>query len=333
MNLIEVYIQEVTRRLPEKMRTDIARELRSTIEDMLPANFDEKNVKTVLNQLGNPATLASGYKDQPMHLIGPRYFDLYITLLKMILPIAVLIAFITTMTQYFVSYNGEDDALINVIFILIGKGIGLIIEVGIQVFFWLTITFVIIERVDHDKNPQPLTFNYEKWTADDLKNVVYIPKKKTVTKLEVFSGLIWTAIWATVYFNANQLLGVYEGDGARLEFIMPALNQKVLLQYWPIVVLIIGMEITLIFYKFMKQQWTKGMALCNLFLQTFITIIFIVILTNPNLINESFMVYITDLSDITKDQLKMWIVGGVICIFTLGAATNVYDGIKRARVR
>lgn len=35
MNLIEMYIQEVTRRLPEKNREDITLELRSTIEDML----------------------------------------------------------------------------------------------------------------------------------------------------------------------------------------------------------------------------------------------------------------------------------------------------------
>ena len=80
MKLIEIYIQEVTRRLPEKMRKDIALELRSTIEDMLLGNDSEEDVKRVLNQLGNPAVLANGYKDQPMHLIGPRYFDVYVSL-------------------------------------------------------------------------------------------------------------------------------------------------------------------------------------------------------------------------------------------------------------
>ncbi len=39
MNLIETYVYEVTRRLPEKTRGDIALELRSTIEDMLPGRF------------------------------------------------------------------------------------------------------------------------------------------------------------------------------------------------------------------------------------------------------------------------------------------------------
>ncbi|WP_234414153.1 HAAS signaling domain-containing protein [Paenibacillus sp. CAA11] len=84
MNLIELYIQEVTRRLPEKMRADIALELRSTIEDMLPEEYTEEEVKGVLAQLGNPAVLAGNYKDRPMHLIGPRYYDGYIHLLKMI---------------------------------------------------------------------------------------------------------------------------------------------------------------------------------------------------------------------------------------------------------
>ena len=62
MNLIEIYIQEVTRRLPEKNREDIALELRSTIEDMLPDDYTEEDVKVVLEKLGNPVTLASGYR-------------------------------------------------------------------------------------------------------------------------------------------------------------------------------------------------------------------------------------------------------------------------------
>ncbi len=95
MNLIDIYIQEVTRRLPEKNREDIALELRSTISDMLSDDYRDDDVKDVLEKLGNPAELASGYRDQPMHLIGPRYFDVYLSLLKMILPIAAVIALIS----------------------------------------------------------------------------------------------------------------------------------------------------------------------------------------------------------------------------------------------
>jgi hypothetical protein len=332
MKLIDIYIQEVTRRLPDKIRTDIDLELRSTIEDMLPENFGEDDVKEVLNQLGNPVVLANGYKDQPMYLIGPRYFDVYISLIKMILPIAVGIALIAFITEFFIGYNGEGE-IINVILAVIGKGIGTIIEVGIQFFFWVTLIFALIERFDKEKDPQPLTTSLEKWTADNLKNIAYIPKRKAISKLEVFGGLIWTAIWATLYFYANRFVGVYEGNGGRVEFVMPALNQEVLLQYSPIIMMIIGFEIAFSLYKLLKEQWTKRMAICNTILQIFVTTIFIVILTNPNIMNQTFIGYMTDLFEITKDQFNMWIVGSVICIFIVGAVINVYDGFKKARVR
>lgn len=325
MRLIEVYIQEVTRRLPERMRTDIALELRSTIEDMLPDNYREEDVKRVLNQLGNPAVLANGYKDQPMHLIGPRYFDLYVSLLKMIVPIAIVISLISIIAQNFIGYSGEESIL-NVVITIIVKGIGSIIEVGIQVFFWLTLTFAIIERVDKDKDPQPVTSSMEKWTADDLKNITYIPKRKAILKFEVFGSLMWTAIWATLYFYASQLVGVYEGDGDRFEFVIPALNQEVLLSYRPIIVMIIVFEIALSLYKLLKEQWTKRMAIFNTILQIIITIVFTIIITNPNIMNQAFIAYMTD----WKDQQ---IVGILIFIIIIAAAVNVYDGFKRVRAR
>ena len=190
-----------------------------------------------------------------------------------------------------------------------------------------------MERVDKEKDQQPLTSSLKKWTADDLKNIAYISKKKRISKLEVFGSLMWTAIWATLYFYANQLLGVYEENGGRLEFITPSLNQEVLIQYWPIVVIIIGLEIALALNKLMKEQWTKRMAIFNAVIEIISVIVFIIIITNPNLLSETFIEYMTDVFKITKDKLNFWIVGGGIIILTFSAATNIYDGFKKVRVR
>ena len=65
MNLIENYVYEVTRRLPEKSRNDIVLELTSTIEDTLPENYTENEVMEALSKLGNPAQLAASYRDTP----------------------------------------------------------------------------------------------------------------------------------------------------------------------------------------------------------------------------------------------------------------------------
>ncbi len=332
MNLIEIYIQEVTRRLPEKNREDIELELRSTIEDMLPNNYSEEDVKVVLEKLGNPVTLASGYRDQPMHLIGPRYFDIYIALLKMILPIATVISLISIIAEYFIGYNG-DEAVINVVLDITGFGIWRIIEVGIQIFFWLTLTFVILERTDKRRDDQPLTASLIKWTPDDLKNIIYIPKKKAISKFEIFGSLMWTAIWATLYFYAHHLVGIYKGGRNGLEFITPILNQEVLLSYWPIVVIIIGLEIVVALYKLIKGKWTKNMAICNTVLQLIGTIVFIVILLNPNLLSKEFTTYMTNLLTITANQFNTWIIGGGIFFFMISAAINVFDGFRKSSIR
>ncbi|KLA32012.1 HAAS signaling domain-containing protein [Bacillus cereus] len=332
MNLIDIYVEEVAKRLPEKNREDIILELRSTIEDMLPDDYNEDDVKRVLEKLGSPVSLANGYLDRPMYLIGPRYFDVYTTLLKMIIPIAAVIALIAMVAENFVGYDGEQ-AVLNVILNLIGKGIGEIIEVGLHVFFWLTLVFAILERTDKDKGTQPLTTSLKKWTPDDLKNTSYVPKKKSISKFEVFGGLMWTAIWATLYFYANHLVGVYHGTESGLKFVAATFNQDVLLQYWPIVVIVIVFEIGISLYKLVQGQWTKKLAIGNAILQIVGTIVFIVIVVNPHLFNEGFITYVANVFTTSPEEFKTWLIGGGIIIYILSAALNIFDGFRKARIR
>ncbi|MCC2377590.1 hypothetical protein LKM00_08985 [Bacillus wiedmannii] len=332
MNLIDIYVEEVAKRLPEKNREDIILELRSTIEDMLPDDYNEDDVKRVLEKLGSPVSLANGYLDRPMYLIGPRYFDVYTTLLKMIIPIAAVIALIAMVAENFVGYDGEQ-AVLNVILNLIGKGIGEIIEVGLHVFFWLTLVFAILERTDKDKGTQPLTTSLKKWTPDDLKNTSYVPKKKSISKFEVFGGLMWTAIWATLYFYANHLVGVYHGTESGLKFVAATFNQDVLLQYWPIVVIVIVFEIGISLYKLVQGQWTKKLAIGNAILQIVGTIVFIVIIVNPHLFNEGFITYVANVFTTSPEEVKKWLIGGGIIIYILSAVLNIFDGFRKARIR
>ncbi|PEK62918.1 HAAS signaling domain-containing protein [Bacillus wiedmannii] len=332
MNLIDIYVEEVAKRLPEKNREDIILELRSTIEDMLPTDYNEDDEKRVLEKLGSPVSLANGYLDRPMYLIGPRYFDVYTTLLKMIIPIAAVIALIAMVAENFVGYDGEQ-AVLNVILNLIGKGIGEIIEVGLHVFFWLTLVFAILERTDKDKGTEPLTTSLKKWTPDDLKNISYIPKKKAISKFEVFGGLMWTAIWATLYFYANHLVGVYSSTGSGLKFVAPTFNQDVLLQYWLIVVMIIVFEIAISLYKLVQGQWTKRLAIGNTILQIAGTIVFIIIVVNPHIFTDGFITFVANVFTISLEELKKWLIGGGILIYVLSAALNIYVGFRKASVR
>ncbi|HOK27788.1 MAG TPA: hypothetical protein PLI21_02040, partial [Methanomassiliicoccaceae archaeon] len=78
MDLIERYIQAVTERLPDGTRDDVARELRANIEDMLPDEAGEEDVREVLEKLGSPSALANEYRQSKRYLIGPAMYDAYI---------------------------------------------------------------------------------------------------------------------------------------------------------------------------------------------------------------------------------------------------------------
>ncbi|MEW5551012.1 hypothetical protein ABGT24_06055 [Peribacillus frigoritolerans] len=329
MELIELYIQEVTRRLPEKNRADIALELQSTIEDMLPEDHTEQDVKAVLLKLGDPVTLASGYRDRPMHLIGPRYYDVYINLLKMILPIAAVISLIALVGDN--PFRDTGNTVMEAIFKIIGKGISGIISTGIQVFFWLTLSFAILERFDTSKDQSPLTKDLKPWTPENLKDIPNISKKKAVPMIEVFASLLGLSVFAALYFNAANLLGVYEKRNGSLLFVTPSFNQDVLNSYWLLVSCVVIMGVLLAIYKLFLGRWTLKLALFHAIYQLLYTLTFIIIISNPDLLNPEFLAYQKTLFSI--DEWKTSIYWGLILITIIFAAYDSYQGFRKAKIR
>ncbi|MED4631426.1 hypothetical protein P9443_00545 [Peribacillus frigoritolerans] len=329
MELIELYIQEVTRRLPEKNRADIALELQSTIEDMLPEDHTEQDVKAVLLKLGDPVTLASGYRDRPMHLIGPRYYDVYISLLKMILPIAAVISLIALVGDN--PFRDTGNTVMEAILKIIGKGISGIISTGIQVFFWLTLSFAILERLDTSKDQSPVTKDLKPWTPENLKDIPNISKKKAVPMIEVFASLLGLSVFAALYFNAANLLGVYEKRNGSLIFVTPSFNQDVLNSYWLLVSCVIIIGVLLTIYKLFLGRWTLKLAFFHAIYQLLYTLAFIIIISNPDLLNPEFLAYQRTLFSI--DEWKSSIYWGLILISIIFAAYDTYQGFRKAKIR
>lgn len=336
MNLIDAYVYEVTRRLPEKTRDDIALELRSTIEDMLPENPSEEDTKKALVKLGNPAALATSYRDTPKYLIGPKVYDSYIQTLKKVIPWAILvILFLHTAISIF-SFTGEE-AILSVTIKTFGAIIANIINMLMYAFFWITIVFIAIERIGLAKVDALVPKNQGTWTPDELKNVQIIPKKKVISKGDVVFSLIWTAIWALVYFNADHLVGAYRSlDGSGLQFVMPLFNQGVLLSYWPIIVILILLEIGLAVYKWKAIQWTMKLASVDTIIRVLGVITFIVIASNPNLINEAMIPYLAQIfetSAASVENFLKWIWKIIVASIVIPTMIEVLNSYRKARIR
>lgn len=331
MKLIDAYIYEVTRRLPEKSREDIAMELRSTIEDMLPELYTEEEVKAVLAELGDPAKLAASYRDTPMYLIGPKVYDVYLQTLKKTMPWAIFVTVIIHAVIGVMEFSG-DEAVLSAVLKIFGNIVANAVMVSMYVLFWISAVFVMIDRVNFSKNGQPLPTGKAPWTPDDLEKVEIVPRRRAILKGEAIFGLIWTAFWSIVYFNADHLVGIYQSVDGGLKFVQPLANQDELLSYWPVVVLLIVMETGLAIYKWKAGQWTVKLAAANTAVHFLGAVVILVIASNPNLINPAFIPYIAESMGITVSPVfgkSLWriILAGVIVSIIIEA----FDNFRKAK--
>lgn len=340
-NLIELYIQEVTRRLPEQGREDIALELRSTIEDMLPDEYGEAEVKEALMKLGNPAALAAQYRDQPQYLIGPHYYETYIQLMKMVLPIAAVIGVIVVFADQLFAYTASVAQIDWVDFMtdLIGGVISQAVSVMLQAAFWITLVFAILERSGvKESTGEGWNRNPKGWTPEELYRIRNIPVEKRIAKTKVFFDLLVTAIGGCIFFNADRLIVVYESGQNGLERLMPVFNQDVLLSYWPWVVLWLALDVTLSIYKWLAGQWTYRMAALNAAVYAVTLCVFAsMLLRADTLISAAFHVKMgewfgyTHLADGGFTQVSLlWI---TFLAIALAVSIDTWQGFRKAGIQ
>ena len=331
MALIDRYIGEVERRLPAKDREDIGLELRSTMEDMLPDGYSEKEEREMLMKFGDPAVLAGKYRSQPMYLVGPRFFDLYLTLLKIIIPIVLTVVLVVLIITTIFTGAGEASML-KVMGSLFSDAISAAFDVVIGVFFWVTLVFVIVEWVDRSNRAagkSPLVPPDKGWTPADLKDSKeFIPKKRTIPRSEPAFDIIWTALWVSVYFNADKFVGIYEGGTNGLEMVTPAFNQSVLLSFWPLVLLVVILQVLMDIWKWTRRRWDLSLATFNLAVNTLSVLAFFMIFRSPDIFAEGFLERLENLFGSLSSM--NWIVGGIIFGVVLFAAIDTIQGFWKA---
>lgn len=100
MNLIDTYVSEVGRHLPQKSRADIEAEMRSVLEDMLDERSkkagkpaDDEMVFDLLKEYGAPERVAASYLPE-RHLIGPQLFPLFMLVVKIVFSVLGIMALI-----------------------------------------------------------------------------------------------------------------------------------------------------------------------------------------------------------------------------------------------
>lgn len=217
--MIERYIYEVTKRVPQEMREEIALELQSLITDM--REDEDITVEEVLQKLGNPAEFAKRYNDRPNYLIGPEYYDNYMWVIKLALIGIGISAVVSAIVEGITEAANLTDFFIGFFNELIVNAInGVYGVVGI-----VTIIFGVLEwkKVKVSIKPE------NKWTVGDLsKNAATVkswtpnslppvPDKRAVIRRgdSVFS-IIFSTVFATLFLLAPNLFGAFHYEGGQL---------------------------------------------------------------------------------------------------------------------
>jgi HAAS domain-containing protein len=193
--LTERYVQAVLRRLPADQRPDIERELRTSIADAIDTRVEGGTEpaaaeRETLTELGDPARLAAGYTDRPLHLIGPELFLDYVRLVRFLLVLVVpLVAAVVAVVGAL-----QAGATVGSV---IGDVIGVAINTTVHIVFWTTLIFAIIERI-----PQLRWSRLRPWTPDDLPEAQTRPAAAgELVAGTVMTVLVWTLVLLSPTFR------------------------------------------------------------------------------------------------------------------------------------
>lgn len=299
MNLIDRYIYAVTEKLPEDSREDVGRELRANIEDMLPDDANDIDIRKVLETLGNPTKLADEYRQTKRYLIGPSLYDNYISVLKLVISIvAIVFSLITLISSMF---NATiDGGFINLTIEIVTNVISGVIQGGIQAFIWVTLVFAIIERTGVSNGNMP--FSNKKWCVDDLPSEI-IHSKRKISRVETAFGMFFTVLFTSLLYFYPQFMGIYEvGDNGSVA-ITPLLVDGVLNSYMWVIILLFVVSFCILIWKFIYGYWNIPIAIVCTILNVAVCILVFTMVNDKALLNQEFISHVADLIKIPFSKI------------------------------
>lgn len=262
--LTERYISAVVKSLQESqddVRAELEASIAEDVEGRVGQGEDREDAeRAVLTELGDPAVLAAGYADRPMHLIGPRYYVMWWRLLKLLLIIVPTVVAGGSVFGQLIAGTGPGT--------IIGQTVLAVMMSALHVAFWVTLSFVILERSGADLGMR--------WTLDDLPD----PRPTSTGRGEPIVELVFLLVFAAVILW-DALRGLVPIGGETLSILNPDL--------WPwwIAVLygLIALQAAFALTVYLRRRWTLALAVLNAVLAGLFMAWVLVLLVHGELIN------------------------------------------------
>ncbi|MGO4385677.1 permease prefix domain 1-containing protein [Specibacter sp. RAF43] len=309
--LTERYIAATVKSLPPTAQDDVRAELEASIADAVEARIEqgeqrEEAERIVLIELGDPAVLAAGYADRPLHLIGPRYYLTWWRLLKLLLIIVpVCVVGAVALGQ------ALADAPIGEI---IGQSIAAGLSVVFHLCFWVTLVFVILDRTGADTGTH--------WNLDLLAE----PQRTGTGRTDLIVSLAFLGLTAGAILW-DQFRGFVRSDGEALPMLNPDL--------WPWAIAgllaLLGLEIVFAVVLYLRERWSTALAVVNTALAVLFASWTLTLLGRGQLVNPAFLDVAFLQNGVEQDVLRILVVLLVFGVVGMSAWDIVDGWLKKRR--
>jgi hypothetical protein len=206
MKLIDRYVREIGRRLPQKSRTDIEKEIRSALEDMLEDRskkesraVDDELTIQVLKEYGKPEKVAASYLPE-RYLIGPQLFPIF----WMVAQIVFIVLTVLAMVGLGFNLSGGEVSPL-----MVGKTIaesfGQYFSALMAALGNVVLVFALIQYFNPDLKFD--TKEDEEWNPRDLPEV---EDTDQVSRGNLIAEIVAIAVFGLVLFNLYpDSIGIY----------------------------------------------------------------------------------------------------------------------------
>lgn len=283
--LIDRYVYDTVRRLPEKQRKEMEVEIFSFINDTIEENnINEDNIeeiKKMLIQMGSPKELAKKYQDQEQYLIGPSYYENYKWTLKIVFlatTLGMLIAnFVLPMIDMTVTIeNIFKQFMVNYMASLM---------IG---FSAVTIIFACMEK------------EYIRIQKKDIWNIDELPKissrQVNIKRGSVILGIVFTVFFIILFNFIPQLIGINIMEEGKL-ISYPIFNLEVLRTVLPLFNIAMLLGVIRDIAKTVEGRYTKRLAIGIAILNIVAMIVCVIAFSQPDIMNNNIMQGIIRISE------------------------------------
>lgn len=347
--MIERYIYEVVKRVPQEVREEIRMELQTLIEDM--CGEGEGNAEEVLQKLGDPAEFAKRYRDENNYLIGPEYYDNYIWVLKLAGIGVAISAVVSAVVQGIFGAGGIGGVgdIVDFFARFFAEMFATAINGAYSVVGIVTIIFAIMEwkKVKLDVKPKKnwsvneLAANavsVKSWTPSSLPPIP--DKRAVISRGDSVVSVVFISIFAVLLVFVPQIFGVFRLEGDKVRMVASIFNLAEWNTLAPIILfcLFVGMidEIIRLVTGYYCKAVMWSSIICNI-IQIVGAVVLLKFLPflNPNFGEE--VKALTGVKEFARgDLLRIWgsgtlnniILAGICVISFIEIGVTVYKTLK-----